>query len=384
MSKKYFYRLGHCPLLGLAEYSVLSKDAYFENNQEWILSNNNQQINTTGSLILSGEVIEQIPDSANFDSSKVIQSVESKLKEEVISKLGIAVFPRWQQTFFRLAKTNGYKKINLLKNPEKLNFGHWKSCKKWLLSFKFEGKIIFGLINDYANQEFWAGLDTSLPNNNISKGIINLKLARSLVNLAGEKLLWDPFAGQGRVFISSLDKERVFLNSDKDLQCLPEIKENYEHAKKYWLQKSKYLGLGKSQGKGGKFPDPFFFDVTKSKIEKIEEFSGGNAFSIVTEGYLGKNYGYLPSFEEFDQQLNIVFQIWKKFLKSVSRVNVKEIIFCVPAIKTVNPSLTLQMFEKILKENNFTIINPSQEKKYILYRRPQTIVAHQVIMARKD
>jgi hypothetical protein len=164
---------------------------------------------------------------------------------------------------------------------------------------------------------------------------------------------------------------------------LPEIKENYEFAKKYWYQKSRHLNQKPLEEESSSFPDPFFFDVTKSQIRQVEELFSEKPFSIVTEGYLGKNYSYLPSFEEFNEQLESVYSIWEKFLKKISQSHVKELIFCIPAIKSGNPSVSFRKFEALLRKYNFRAVNLIRNEKFIIYQRPKTIVAHQIIMAQK-
>jgi hypothetical protein len=104
----------------------------------------------------------------------------------------------------------------------------------------------------------------------------------------------------------------------------------------------------------------------------------------VTEGYLGKNFSYTPSPEEFKEQLDIVYRIWKRFLGNISHSKVKELVFCIPAIQSVNPYYSFQIFEKLLEDSNYSVIKLSKNDKYIIYNRPQTIVSHQIIAAKKN
>jgi tRNA G10 N-methylase Trm11 len=196
-----------------------------------------------------------------------------------------------------------------------------------------------------------------------------LKLARSMLNLTDGKQVWDPFCGAGRITASTFDKERIWLNSDRDEECVGQVQKNWEYVQKY-----KPLAT---------LQDTFKHDVTRwlsfSKHSFVPQ-------TIVTEGYLGKNFSYIPQESNIRQQYDILVELWTKALGQIEDYEqISELVFCLPFYPS-DVSLSRQNIEHILRlchkygwEQGFK----NSPSGYVVYGRSASRVKHAILNLKK-
>ncbi len=385
MNNNFFYRLGHCKDLSTTEYRFLSGDKNYKLVGDFLLGEKELNVNLAGSLVFGGKILFSLP--KNQDGGLNVINLKNKLKENLIKireedkKIGIAVFTRFKDLCFEVTKKTGFKKVNLLPNPQKLNFGHSKKTKKWIYSFDYKDEVVFGLITTFSNQEFWTDLDTNLPHGDMSRGIINLKLARSLLNLTDKKKIWDPLAGQGRILVSGMDLKTEFWASDIDEVCISDIRENYEFGENYWKEKGRHL---KTEDQNlAKLISAFDGDVTqKETVKKMGKIIQDENLAIVTEGFLGQNFKSRPSLEEIKTELKKVSEMWIKFFYLIQeKTNIQEVVFCLPFYKYKRELVTWKEVESELLNLGFKLVDFNSGQKMIFYSRRDSFVGHLVLKA---
>ena len=183
----------------------------------------------------------------DIENKNVLEILGAFLSKNPYKKIGIAILTSFdQQKAMNLAKKCGSKKINIISCLP--NYGHWKSCKKWIViiqnpirkisqkaendtdknlqNLQFQKLILFEITN-FCNQEYWANLDQNLTGE-MSRGLMNLKLARTLVNLTDKKVILDPFCGSGRTMAAGFGLEKKFILSDIEKSCEQEVWDNLE------------------------------------------------------------------------------------------------------------------------------------------------------------
>jgi tRNA G10 N-methylase Trm11 len=385
MHNNFFYRLGHCKDLSTSEYRFLSGDKDYKLAGDFLLGNTDLNVNSTGSLVFGGKILFSLP--KNEDGGLNVINLKTKLKaslEEIKKdekKLGIAVFTRFKDLCFESVKKTGFKKINLLPNPQKLNFGHSKKTKKWIYSFDYKDEVVFGLITSFSNQEFWTDLDTNLPHGDMSRGIINLKLGRSLLNLTNKKKIWDPLAGQGRILVSGLDLKTEFWASDIDEICIPDIKENFSFGVNYWNEKGRHLKL-ENQNLAS-LVSAFDGDVTqKETLKKLGKTIQDENLAIVTEGYLGQNFKSRPSLDEIKNEIKKVSEMWiKSFYLIQEKTKIEEVVFCLPFYRYKRELIIWNEVESQLLNLGFELTDFNSGQKMIFYSRKDSFVGHLILKA---
>ena len=366
---KYFYSLGHVPQLGLNEYLVLSANSSFLVNENYLLSDTLVDITQTGSLIYSGEILG-VFDYSDKNKAELPSLVGNLLKQADISKVGLALpmgyNPRgWLQIF----KSLGYKKINIITGE--ITFGHFKQTKEWFQLFKFKDKMYFGKITARFDQQLWRVLDDKVLKGDMSRGLINLKLARSMANLVPETAIWDPFCGVNRNLVAAIDLKENFFASDIDAACLEEAKSNFEAAHEF-LTKNTTQVLGHLKET---------FECDASNFKDFRRFQGLD-IGVVTEGFLGTNYTSKIPDSVAQLEFEKIFSIWLVFLKNTEKSNIRNMVFCLPfypELRNLSIKMLQEFIDKIAASNwqiePFESIN-SHKTNYILYKRDKSIVAH--------
>ena len=343
----FFYKLGHQADLGIAEFLQLTNNATYKISYGWLVSEAQLDATLTGSLVYSGEILgETTPENYLEDLRELLP---------VSKKIGIALssFDYASKAVLNLSKEIGCKKINVMNKLP--NYGHWKSCKSWVIIFKFGNKNLVGVIQNYADQEFFAKLDTSLENDMV-RGIINLKLARTLLNFTKNLDIWDPFAGQGRLMLAGYDLKNNFICSDLDETTIDQIDANDEIACRFFKTESKLRYN-------------FAMDVSQLK--------GHKEYAIVTEGWLGQNFLKTPNMEQIAKQWKEVEALWLEFLAKASQNGTKEIVGCLPFYQIKSQKLIPEFLENLTEFYDFEELLPKQ--KYLLYSREKSMVGHLII-----
>jgi len=373
-TQQYFYKLGHQKDLGLAEFAFLSKDKDFSFDSNWLFSNSLIKVKETGSLIYSGKVIQSWSKD-DYRDRLLLDALEKFLKSPEISfkKLGLVLPKDLHPQALEISKKNGVKKINLLSLGELPNYGHWKQAKNWIILYVFKDQIVLGHILQYVDQQFWAILDSSLPKGDISRGLINLKLARTLLNFSEKDIVWDPFAGHARVLAAGLDLKKEFYLSDIEGGELgQEMKENYNYASQFWERNN----IEKSNL--GELKEVFDLDASELKKATFLSEIDPKTISIVTEGCLGKNFKYLPGKDEIKREWDSLEIIWRSLIREAFELKIPEIIFCLPFYKLKNETMIPVFLKELVYETEYKY-SKLFNTDYLKYSRPNSIVGHFIL-----
>ncbi len=373
----FFYRLGHCSELSVAEYFSLTGDQIGNDNSpkynpQWLMSNTKLNVNLSGSLIFGCEVVGE---AQYFEKDKLRLALATHLEFNNYKKVGLYIPIFEKGDLFSLAK----KFCNRVNIIDKLpNFGFWKQTNNWIISVRFGNKIYLCKILSYSDQEFWSNLDQNLPRTDMSRGVINLKLARSMLNLTTKTnkktTIWDNFAGQGRVLVAGMDLKNQFLATDIDATVISQLNDNLKFATSFW-ERTNYnkqkteniaeLTLNKPQ------------DATKVlRNENLDNLDmSTNSLAIVTEGYLGTNFKSEPTKIQMLEVVNSINEMWINVIKANQDTKVSEIIGCVPFYPKVNfvPKYTFWNTEPSWK-----LVALTPENDTVLYSRENSNVGHLV------
>ncbi len=335
MKYKFAYKLGHNKDLSLNEFIAISNDKDYAINDSYIFSNTEIDVNYSGSLIFKSIIHKGYP-----NLPKKIGFVTSLNKKMIIDKL----------------KALGAKKILL---SEKLpNIGQFKYVKNWFVDY---GEYLLE-ITEFFDQELWSKLDMGLPSKDMKRGIINLKLARSMNNFTSYRNIHDPFAGLGRNAFASYDHEKVFILSDIDEKCEKEIDLNLSY-----VQKNLHL-TAKIQ------------KVYTSDALKIQnEF--GSDFAIVTEGYLTDAANAELYINQAEKRVWEIRDFWLPILERWSMIEgLKEVILTLPVF-IIGKDEKIWDIKRDLKKT-FTHV-PFINSDYIIYKRKNSRIGHMVVKLTK-
>lgn len=367
----HIYRLGHCKDLSVAEFEELSQHTPYERSADHILSSYQINVNETGGLVYGCVILDTIYGySKKRDIYGLVSHIKSilssKVAEDKWKKVGICCPSYIHKEVLKVAKQAGCKKVNLIDNEP--NYGHWKSTKNWLMMIEIDSNIHFGIIESFADQQLWSELDQELEYGDMKRGIINLKLGRSLVNLASKNTIWDPFCGQGRLIIGGLDKHKKFIASDIDTSCIPEAQSNIIYA----TQK-----ISKRNPVYTPVVEYSVLDATQLDDYKTssENFSG---VSIVTEGYLGQNFTSPPSREQAQQEWVKLERMWTKVLTKSHSLGIPEMILCIPCYMVDGKRFVPSFIHKIAPQIGYNVALLAGRKD-IVYSRQKSVTGHVII-----
>ena len=375
---QYFFKTGHCRDLSHAEFATLTGGELPDNyTKDFIFSNKRLNIARTGSLVFGGVILYTIPD---YDSSKQAELHEVLTDSITIArlngkfkKLGITGPGKYLNGLLPLAKEAGAKKVNILK--EQLpNFGHWKSTNDWLLLIPQGKDLHVAEITAYADQQFWAQMDMRLPHGDMQRGIINLKLARALLNLTDKKTVWDPFCGQGRVVCAGLDLKHKFYATDKDEVCVPDVQANVEYATQQLSKRHKKLGT---------LEDTFALDARELTdtyfLPQMNRAHTLSDLAIVTEGTLGHNFTAHPTEKDARQELVQIKKLWQTTLQQAHEAHISELIFCLPFYNFKRKKIVPEFLDELLEGTDYKYTQLAAKQNYILYTREKSHVGHMVL-----
>jgi hypothetical protein len=360
------YRLGHCTELAIEEFKCLTGGGKIEVVDQWLFSDQVIDTNISGSVVFGGEILQKYNKSElKIEILHEFLSQYIQSNKETVKKIGISLPTKFSKNFLGVAKKAGAKKINIIKD-QLPNYGHKKSVKNWLVITEIQHDVVVFSINSYSDQQFWSELDQKLPNNDMKRGIINIKLARSLVNLTKNSKLIDPFNGVGRLAISSLDKQKIWRLSDIDKVCEEQTMTNLEAANYLWKIKKNIITQDT-------------ITISTFDAKKISELEIDlSDFSVVTEGFLGFNPGRMLRDNEIKNEYDKLKDLWTQVLQSCQTKGIKEIIFCLPFYNITKKPITPDWIFEIAEQTNYNV-NDLNGKKMILYKRAETKVGHAII-----
>ena len=379
---QYIYKLGHCPDLGVAEFNQLTNDNNARFNFQWLISEKKINVNQTGSLVFAAEVLQTFEES---EKNRLLDYLDNYLGQDTYNKLGLFMHGIDSKQVFPIAKKHTNKATILEKIP---NFGYWKQTNNWIVLVKFQSTLYLSKIISYSDQEFWSKLDDSLPCADMSRGIINLKLARSLINLSSNNVVWDNFAGQGRILVAGSDLKNALFASDIDERVIPQLQKNYEFATNFWTRNKydkkdilKIANLSKAWvGDAIELENiEIINQETTANLDKSNLEESNNSISIVTEGFLGKNFKNSPDQASADEQVRVVSNIWKSILKNYENSNVTEIVGCLPFYPKLGFVPTYAFLEKEIGWNLIKLCKTD----FIQYKRDSSNVGHLIFKLEK-
>lgn len=374
MDTVWAYRLGHQPYISAAELEAISGQ-YVEHVDNWALLTTPIDIKHLGGTIMKVRIITQTTKQRTaWIHHAIISSIEFlKEKGNTIKTIGISIrhSPAKPSSLIRIAKQAGAKKVNILTN-QLPGIGHWKFTRNWLLFFSINGVVYAGVIDDYSDQEAWRQFDVNLPYGDIKRGVMNLKLALMLNNLAGSPTrVWDPFCGHARTILPAIHRYENVLCSDIDKAVLSEARANID-----WF-KNRILGdINKPK------VDITSYDVQRILPPTIRSFLS-KPTTIITEGYLGTNFRTPPRMDDITRQHNIITNIWKDFLKNLEPVssNIDCIVACIPLYRRTHGD--------IINTDLINFLHTTQPlgmkhiNTHLTYARQNTITAHHIIILRR-
>jgi tRNA G10 N-methylase Trm11 len=125
--------------------------------------------------------------------------------------------------------------------------------------------------------ESFSARDYDKPFVDSKMGVLPVKLARMMVNMAGlveGQTLWDPFCGSGNVLLEGLDLGYNVLGSDIDAKSLEGTKSNVDWAKNKFGYKNA--------------SNIFYLDILNISQSKLDIVKKGNIDGIVCEPYMGE------------------------------------------------------------------------------------------------
>lgn len=439
---QYFYKLGHQPELSLREFeSKTNSDSNFY-NQSWVLSDQKISVNKLGSMIFRGKVL------AEFDlenQSKLLKELDlnispllQRFKEKEglsLKKIGLSQYYKEKEenplrkkfyTFlskkvFNLLKESGSKKVNSLELGVLPSFGNFKNTKHWLIFFNIGKKLFLGYVEEYFDQEFWAEMDQKLPASEMKKGLINLKLARTLLNFSSQKVIWDPFCGLNRNLIAGIDQKDQFLASDIDEECLPGAQKNFIFAREFFAKKlkekrdlemqsnleleskdsEKNIETQKEESENKEIETKTEKNITKKvsilepklgvlkgiktlKANNLSKINFGrdidfSKVGIVTEGHLGRNFASFPDDNMIANEFAIVSKIWQEVLAEAQKLQIPEIIFCLPFYQLPKKKIYPDFWSNLTYHNDYEFEHLGMNKKFLTYARKDSITGHFIL-----
>ncbi|OQX71658.1 hypothetical protein B6D52_00555 [Candidatus Parcubacteria bacterium 4484_255] len=395
---KYFFALGHQPKLSLAEIkSVLSPltDFVIKNiSHEVCIIETKEKIDLSlmqkklGGTIKAGKIIQESHGNkiffpmlldtvnkicSNLNNSKIyfgfslynlntkpsdfsafarqINFLALKLKNKLKSR---GLSSRWVSSKKRILSSVIVKKNKLLKNGFELVF---------LIGSK---KVFWGQTLNCQDFRAYEIRDFKRPTRNIERGMIPLRLAKIMLNLADKEknysqVILDPFCGFGTILQEAAEMGYTnLIGSDSDKEMVEGAKENLK-----WFA-----------GFGSKFKANIFQSDVRKISQKIESFS---IDLIVTEPYLGplKIRDWQLEIKKISNLYLVSFKEFKKILKPKGRIC---IIF--PAFLGSNRNLHFLPILKKLKKMGWEIqpFADGIKRGSIIYSRSAQFVRREIFI----
>jgi hypothetical protein len=334
----FAYKIGHNLELAKNEFNYLSDNSEYELDGDYILTDFDFDISKCGSMIFKAKIhkeLTQLPKKIGYVTNTPANRHSSLIK---------------------YLKNLGAKKI--LISAKEPNYGQVKYVGNWFIHCK----EYFLEVVQFFDQELWARIDMSLPGKDMKKGIINLKLARSMANFTNQNNICDPFAGLGRNAVAIWDKDKNFQLSDIDPVCELAIQQNIKYVSRKIPSQSKVLSI-----------------ATLDAKDIVNGF--GSDFSIVTEGFLTDAANYFLSLKEASERMEGVKNTWKEIFHNWAKIDgLKEVVFCLPFFITRSEDVFWDVVRDLPKE--FKIV-PFINSEYIFYKRKDTRIGHMIVKIEK-
>jgi len=373
----YIFKLGHIPDLGQAEIAALLDASYSDIaiSDGYAFASQPLRANDTGSVVWSGEVLFSVDSQLKIwtELKQHVLTQAGQIRSNGVKRLGL-VLPKkssqWKSEIIRELKSIGFKGVQLVFGEQNFSFGHYRKNKDWLLVLDTPQATRIIRLLDMSNQEFWSNLDLRLPQRDMKRGIINLKLARTLANLAKNTQLWDPFAGQGRVLAATLDRTTAWIASDIDQACLPELADNVGFAQGFWQRQGRRI-WGATPRTLAEVENIYAVDVAQAADAPFSL----KGYSLVTEGYLGPTLSKNATIDQAERHLSAIVELWTTTLQQLSQMGIQSVVACLPYY-SVLPALRYQTVLKQFSQIEGVSVASLSATDFIVYSREKTRVGH--------
>lgn len=307
----YILELGRNIELSVAEIiSVYGADCLVSIHSEYLVIETDESvdIDKLGGVVSVYKIATEVEgfleekDMINF----VVNNLEAKhigLESNFLSK---SIIDNVLKRSKGVLKSKG-KSVRFLMNTKTatiLGSGFLKGRVEVYGFFRFAGKVFVGVLEGVQNIDAYSGRDFKKPYRDAKLGMLPPKLARTMINLAGEGKVYDPFCGTGTVLMEALVDKRQVLGSDIQQQNIFGTKENLD-----WLESR----FGTSSSDAEVF------------VADARNISRSDFDVVVTEGYLGKPKKGNESLIELRDEMQEIEDLYVDFLESLKNAVEKEV-----------------------------------------------------------
>jgi tRNA G10 N-methylase Trm11 len=231
--------------------------------------------------------------------------------------------------------------------------------------------------------------DTARPVRDAYVGMLPLKLAQSLLNLAvgalpmkPELSVFDPFCGLGTVLQEGWVGGLKMVGSDKEERMIESSRKNLN-----WMQE--LCDLSPTS-----FPEIFVHDATQPFPSRFQ----GKIQAIVTEPYLGTPLSKPLPKPEAQKFLDNLIPLYKQFFTNARELLSEEgvLLMLLPSIKLednegwfsvsqihLDDLAAIGYRQEQLVPQELAAVFPSQERKSLFYARPDAIIGREITRWRK-
>ncbi len=258
-------------------------------------------------------------------------------------------------------KQNFNKSINFYKNKNEKDISasvllHNKKINEYIVFFKH--KFLIAKTLWVQNIDEWSFIDRQRPYSDTKKGMLPIKIARILINIAVQEksVIYDPFCGTGTILMEGLRLGHFVYGSDIDKKALNGAIKNLN-----WVCEN--FNINKTY-------TIFLEDATKIK----KQYFSHKIKAVITEPYMGKPKPNINP-KNLKNIFTGLYKLYLGFFKNLVNILEKDtiVIFIFPFIKTSNKIYDFSnLIDKLNEFGYTTICEP------IFYNRPQAIVKRQI------
>ena len=212
-----------------------------------------------------------------------------------------------------------------------------------------KGMVYVGLTTHVQDLDAWSLRDFGRPFRDATTGMLPPKLARLMVNLAGNvtasKTLLDPFCGGGTVLMEgALVGYTKQIGSDIDARQIAGSKENLA-----WLTQAQVLSKEKMEQ----------VHVFVSPVETLANTLSEKVDVIVTEGFLGKPLNGNESPAWLERQKQELETLWQHAFQTFAKVQPVEgiVVASIPRHRVQGHEVQINA-DKAASANGYTRVNP--------------------------
>lgn len=228
-----------------------------------------------------------------------------------------------------------------------------------IVFLEVDGQVWLGQTIAVQDIDDWTKRDRRKPYADRKKGMLPPKVARMMVNIAGQEsdVIYDPFCGTGTVLAEALmTGHSLVIGSDLDGQATSGAEKNLS-----WL-KNEYNLSGEVK--------IFLSDVVQ--INKYSDLKNNPVDAIVTEPFLGKPKPQLDQLDNIYKGLEKMylgaFKVFKEILKNGGKV-----VIVFPMVETYKTTYSLKNLIDKLEELGYTTTSEP-----VLYARQNAVVQRQI------